>query len=52
MFIGIATVIGLLGICQFPGVVDTAAEDIHTFHPRFSTHPRTQILGHPSVSFM
>jgi NAD(P)H-dependent FMN reductase len=35
----------------FPGVVDTAAEDIHTFHPRFSTHPRTQILGRPSVSF-
>jgi NAD(P)H-dependent FMN reductase len=34
-----------------PGVVDTAAEDIHTFDPRFSTHPRTQILGHPSVSF-
>jgi NAD(P)H-dependent FMN reductase len=34
-----------------PGVVDTAAEDIHTFHPPFSTHPRTQILGHPSVSF-
>ena len=34
-----------------PGVVDTAAEDIHTFDPRFSTHPRTQILGHPFVSF-
>ena len=33
-----------------PGVVDTAAEDIHTFHPRFSTRPRDRSLGvHPSV---
>ena len=33
-----------------PGVVDTAAEDIHTFHPRLSTRPRDRSLGvHPSV---